>query len=219
MGPSTSIYLYAPNIIGYLRLLLLAVSWTCVSQPSIFVVFYSASAALDFLDGYLARRLKQISTFGAWLDVIVDNIGRTMLWSYITRWSWIIISLEWSSFVCTHSRGSNWKSSFERAPWLVTKVMDNGFYTPLGILVVLGLHVLPLGLYVLQYPPFGLVLDKYHVLLYTGIGMLAVGRFVCALVELWTVLEHIRHLVSYDIDQELSSLTDDLQKSRHNSTS
>ena len=28
--------------------------------------------------------------------------------------------------MCTHSRGSNWKSSFERAPWLVTKVMDNG---------------------------------------------------------------------------------------------
>ena len=38
----------------------------------------------------------------------------------------MIIALEWSSFVCTHSRGANWKGSFERAPWLVTKVMDNG---------------------------------------------------------------------------------------------
>ena len=38
----------------------------------------------------------------------------------------MIVVLEWSSFVCTHCRGANWKYSFERAPWLVTKVMENG---------------------------------------------------------------------------------------------
>jgi len=113
----------------------------------------------------------------------------------------MIVVLEWSSFVCTHCRGANWKSSFERAPWLVTKVMDNGmiifcnwvvmmwddchtgFYTPLGILVIMGLHVLPVALYVQQDPPYGFELEKYHVLIYCIVSLLTVGRIVCAIVE------------------------------------
>jgi len=62
-------------------------------------------------------------------------------------------------------------------------IVPPGFYTPLGILVILGIHVLPLALYTVQHPPFELMLDKYHLLIYSGIGMLAVGRFLCGLVE------------------------------------
>lgn len=68
--------------------------------------------------------------------------------------------------------------------------MDNyllGFYTPLGILVVLGLHVLPLVLYIKQDPPLGLEFDKYHTLVYCIIVLLTVGRLICALVEVSTV--------------------------------
>ena len=67
-----------------------------------------------------------------------------------------------------------------------------GFYTPLGILVVLGLHVLPPALYIKQDPPFGLELEKYHVLVYCIIALLTVGRIVCALVE-------VSPMVSYSI--------------------
>lgn len=35
------------------------------------------------MDGWLARRLGQSSRFGAWLDVVVDNLGRGMLWSLL----------------------------------------------------------------------------------------------------------------------------------------
>lgn len=35
------------------------------------------------VDGWLARRLTQCSRFGAWLDVVVDNLGRGMLWSLL----------------------------------------------------------------------------------------------------------------------------------------
>lgn len=62
-----------------------------------------------------------------------------------------------------------------------------GFYTPLGILVISGLHVLPVALYIQQYPLYGLELDKYHVLIYCIIAILAVGRAVCALVEVSSI--------------------------------
>lgn len=35
------------------------------------------------VDGWLARKLGQTSRFGAWLDVVVDNMGRGMLWSQL----------------------------------------------------------------------------------------------------------------------------------------
>jgi len=58
--------------------------------------------------------------------------------------------------------------------------------------VILGLHVLPLGLYILQNPPLGLKLDEYDLLIHVGIGILAIGRFVCALVEvsISTIIVH-----------------------------
>ena len=49
--------------------------------------------------------------------------------------------------------------------------------------MVLGLHVLPLVLYIKQDPPFGLELEKYHAPIYCIIALLTVGRIVCALVE------------------------------------
>jgi phosphatidylglycerophosphate synthase len=41
-------------------------------------VYYTA------VDGWAARRFNQVSTFGAWLDVIIDNIGRGILWTRIS---------------------------------------------------------------------------------------------------------------------------------------
>jgi phosphatidylglycerophosphate synthase len=35
------------------------------------------------VDGWVARRLEQTSRFGAWLDVVVDNLSRGMLWSML----------------------------------------------------------------------------------------------------------------------------------------
>lgn len=37
------------------------------------------------VDGWLARRLGQSSRFGAWLDVVGDNLGRGMLWSLLFK--------------------------------------------------------------------------------------------------------------------------------------
>lgn len=41
------------------------------------------------VDGWMARRLGQTSRFGAWLDVVVDNLGRGMLWSLLFEVWWL----------------------------------------------------------------------------------------------------------------------------------
>lgn len=36
-------------------------------------------------DGYFAKLYDQVSTFGAWLDVVVDNLGRGILWVHLHK--------------------------------------------------------------------------------------------------------------------------------------
>jgi CDP-diacylglycerol--glycerol-3-phosphate 3-phosphatidyltransferase len=71
--------LTVPNILTLSRLLLvpvvvilyyLPVSWAHVSAAIIFTV----AAFTDWLDGYLARNLKQMTKFGAFLDPVADKL-------------------------------------------------------------------------------------------------------------------------------------------------
>jgi CDP-diacylglycerol--glycerol-3-phosphate 3-phosphatidyltransferase len=45
-----------------------------VSRNLIATILFVVSAATDWLDGYLARRLNQVSSFGAFLDPVADKI-------------------------------------------------------------------------------------------------------------------------------------------------
>lgn len=42
------------------------------------------------------------------------------------QYGYLVIFIEWVTFVCTHCRGASWRVPEEHFPWLVTKVMDNG---------------------------------------------------------------------------------------------
>ncbi|KAG9265169.1 hypothetical protein AMEX_G21538 [Astyanax mexicanus] len=193
--------LYVPNIIGYFRALLVLIAWCVFSHPDLFLPVYGLSALLDGLDGWTARRLKQTSRFGAWLDVVVDNFGRGMLWSMLYDWGWLVASLEWCTFVCNHNtRGAQWKSSFTESPTWVRAVMAKGFKTPPGVLTIAGLHGMPVWLYGLQHN----VLSQFCIpqwLQILGFLLLAAGRLLCLAVEMWCILAHIKHLTK-DEDEE-----------------
>eukprot|EP01147_Barroeca_monosierra_P002023 gene2023-5096_t len=148
-NPNWHILLYLPNIIGYLRLFLIIISmFTLWSRPLWFLFAYSLQAILDAVDGFLARKLRQSSAFGAWLDVVIDNVGRSLLWSYAAPTIGPIVAcLEWLAFVCNHAKGPSWKSKYNDAPHWVQAVMRNGFRSPCGVLVLAGIHVLPLFIY------------------------------------------------------------------------
>lgn len=87
---------------GYARLVLIIAAHHIKDEsPETAVLLYAIFAACDGIDGYAARKLNQCSSFGAWvkdrlkkskklplisinllqLDVIIDNIGRTLIWS------------------------------------------------------------------------------------------------------------------------------------------
>ncbi|OWF37455.1 CDP-diacylglycerol--inositol 3-phosphatidyltransferase-like [Mizuhopecten yessoensis] len=70
---SENVFLFVPNIIGYIRIICIAVaSLNMVSNHWIAVIFYMMASLLDGLDGFTARKLNQCSRFGALLDIITD---------------------------------------------------------------------------------------------------------------------------------------------------
>ena len=137
------VLLYVPNVVGYVRLGLLAAAFLRFrGDPWLFIGVYVVFAFLDMVDGFAARVLGQTSVFGAWLDVFVDNIGRTLLWSQIypvcsnvghfavlthrQLLGSLVSSLEWTVFVCLHTMGSKWKGDLRQGPFWARYVFVNG---------------------------------------------------------------------------------------------
>nr|GLL47572.1 CDP-diacylglycerol--inositol 3-phosphatidyltransferase 1-like [Ipomoea trifida] len=76
-----NVYLYIPNIIGYIRILLNCIAFAvCFVDKKLFSFLYFISFVCDALDGWFARKFNQVSTFGAVLDMVTDStflVGKT----------------------------------------------------------------------------------------------------------------------------------------------
>ncbi|KAM0679488.1 phosphatidylinositol synthase 1 (CDP-alcohol phosphatidyltransferase1) [Glugoides intestinalis] len=70
---SQKVLLYVPNIIDYLRIILLFAS--VFFKGTKFTVLYGLSVSLDYFDGMLARSLNQVSLVGGVLDMIIDRVS------------------------------------------------------------------------------------------------------------------------------------------------
>ncbi|XP_029650920.1 CDP-diacylglycerol--inositol 3-phosphatidyltransferase isoform X1 [Octopus sinensis] len=189
-----AVIFYVPNIIGYVRLLLLFVAFLWYQNPFWFLLVYSFSAILDGIDGYMARKLNQVSEFGSLLDVVVDNIGRGMLWCHLHKYLYLISVVEWLTLVCTHCRGPNWKALKKKHPWIIERVMDKGFKTPAGVFTIAGLHVFPILLYAqkqkLLRTILGMSLSQEMVLIMFFMS----GRLLCLIVEFYFIYQHVEQL-------------------------
>jgi CDP-diacylglycerol--inositol 3-phosphatidyltransferase len=71
------VFLWYPNLIGYVRVLCMAASFYFLweKEPYRFLAFYMAAFAGDLVDGYVARAFKQESKFGAVLDMVTDRVS------------------------------------------------------------------------------------------------------------------------------------------------
>ncbi|XP_029650921.1 uncharacterized protein LOC115224254 isoform X2 [Octopus sinensis] len=170
-----AVIFYVPNIIGYVRLLLLFVAFLWYQNPFWFLLVYSFSAILDGIDGYMARKLNQVSEFGS-------------LYLYL------ISVVEWLTLVCTHCRGPNWKALKKKHPWIIERVMDKGFKTPAGVFTIAGLHVFPILLYAqkqkLLRTILGMSLSQEMVLIMFFMS----GRLLCLIVEFYFIYQHVEQL-------------------------
>ncbi|KAG9285176.1 hypothetical protein G9A89_004391 [Geosiphon pyriformis] len=89
-----NVFLFIPNLIGYVRVLLAIASlyympfapWTCMG-------LYIVSCLLDAVDGNVARYLNQCSKFGAVLDMVTDRSTTSCLLCYLAAhyYNWVII--------------------------------------------------------------------------------------------------------------------------------
>lgn len=190
---SLEIFFFIPNIVGYIRLLLIAVSWIYIEEPFIFLPLYILNVILDEVDGWTARRFNQVSSYGAWLDVVLDLIGRGMTWCFSYKYGYAIIAFEWLVFLGNTERanGKQWKESFDQAPRFVHWVMDDGYKKPLGAFAIIGLHVLPIWLYAIKMK----VLESFSFPSFTVTVILLVARMVCGAVELWCLWKYVQLLL------------------------
>lgn len=83
-----------PNFLSLFRILLIPGYAVCVVayQPSAFLIVFGIALFTDFLDGFLARRLKAQSELGARMDSWADALswiaftaGTPFLWPDIFR--------------------------------------------------------------------------------------------------------------------------------------
>ncbi len=68
-----------PNLLTYLRILLIPLIIVAYYLPYahahvLAMALFVLAALTDWLDGYLARRLNQLSSFGAFLDPVADKL-------------------------------------------------------------------------------------------------------------------------------------------------
>lgn len=158
------IYLYAPNIVGYVRVGLCMWAFRpacCFEAKGWFSACYLASFYCDYLDGRFAVWFDQKSTFGAVLDMLTDRMstaGLLMLLSHLYPayfgFFLLLLALDvtshwmqmYSSFLL--GLGSH-KSVTSRDGWLVRQYYGSRAF--MGYCCV-GAEVLYLALYWLHEP-------------------------------------------------------------------
>ena len=159
---SIPVVFYVPNILCYARIVLAFVGLYCsiaslsatfagdidtnnasvlyaAPSPGLCIWIWILSAFLDLFDGLAARRLMQCSKFGVFLDILADNILRTVTWTATAivavlstisdsqsqsgaNWRSTtivlvacgIVCLEWATMLCTQMKsaedGRHWKA-------------------------------------------------------------------------------------------------------------
>lgn len=80
-----NVFLFIPNLIGYTRIILAAVSMHYMSyHPKYCTIAYCISCLLDAVDGPVARARGETSKFGAVLDMVTDRCTTSCLLCYLS---------------------------------------------------------------------------------------------------------------------------------------
>ena len=132
-----------PNILTLLRIALIPVMALILLSPSRDAGFWAAAvfavaSVTDWLDGYLARRMRIVTTFGKFLDPIADKLivmaALIMILPFGRVPAWIVLIILGREIVITGLRG------IASTEGIVIPASDLGkFKTIFQIVAILGL--------------------------------------------------------------------------------
>jgi CDP-diacylglycerol--glycerol-3-phosphate 3-phosphatidyltransferase len=103
-----------PNILTMLRIALIPVLAFLLMSPSRSAAFWAAAvfavaSVTDWLDGYLARRMEIVTTFGKFLDPIADKMivmaAMVMILPYKRVPAWMVLVILGREIIITGLRG------------------------------------------------------------------------------------------------------------------
>ena len=222
--------LYIPNLLGYLRIILsfVGMNYALQNHQASALNVWIVAALLDMVDGISARTLNQCSKFGVLLDIIADNMLRTIVWissviniasSTSANDTWLhigiisVIAIEWTTMYCTQANNIfHWKDMLlddanvlvvESPPFWVRAVFRNNFRTPIGLFAIYGLFVAPLGTYIRYADPTlkttWWLTNLLSEQMVSNLIMLSyLGRFLTVMVELWLCNEYLSGVIARD---------------------
>ncbi|KAI4527510.1 CDP-diacylglycerol--inositol 3-phosphatidyltransferase [Schizophyllum commune Tattone D] len=165
-----NVFLFVPNLIGYTRVILAAVSLHYMSyHPKYSTVAYVVSALLDAFDGMAARAMGQSSKFGAVLDMVTDRCATSCLLCYLTlaypEYALVfqfLIALDFSShYMHMYSSLATGNSSHKTVQSSVSRILSLYYSARMLFIICAGNELFFVALYLMKWvhTPIGL---GYH---------------------------------------------------------
>ncbi|KAI8344032.1 CDP-alcohol phosphatidyltransferase-domain-containing protein [Chlamydoabsidia padenii] len=214
INPTDNVFLYIPNIIGYTRIILAALSlYYMPIHPKACVVLYSISCLLDAVDGNAARYFNQCSRFGAVLDMVTDRCTTTCLLCFLSlrNQDWTIvfqflISLDFAShYMHMYSSMTEGSSSHK-------KIAEGGswylrlYYTNNIILFIMcaGNELFFVLLYILSVAN---IPQPLNALWWMGLSITGVICFAKQFINVVQIVNASKALVAIDKEDRIKALT------------
>ncbi|KAJ6596830.1 CDP-diacylglycerol-inositol 3-phosphatidyltransferase [Mycena vulgaris] len=225
---SENVFLFVPNLIGYLRIILAAVSLHYMSyHPVRCTITYCVSCLLDAVDGQAARALGQTSKFGAVLDMVTDRCTTSCLLCYLSSaypdyalCFQFLIALDFSShYMHMYSSLVTGSRSHKLVTGDVSKILWWYYNDPFTLFVVCaGNELFFVSLYLMKWTvtPIGLPTNLLSTLTYAGLfallsGPVFITKNVINVVQLWKAS---KILVGVDIAERKKAREDSRRRAQ-----
>ncbi len=188
-----------PNILSLGRLIatVLVFILVLVNQPWAFLtstLLFALASVTDFFDGYLARRLKVVSSLGVFLDLTADKILVSAILIALVQIglvpAWVVFIIVTREFLVTGLR------SMAAAKGRVIPAGIWGKQKTFITLTAMGLLLLAKGLGAHQLSLFPLLLTfNSHTLVFSEL-LLLLSDVLLILAVIWTAFSGIEYMVS-----------------------
>jgi phosphatidylglycerophosphate synthase len=210
------VFWYIPNVLCYIRIILALSALTYApTAPWTAVSLWLTAGFMDFMDGWIARRFQQTSTYGVLLDVIADNTCRSSIWMAVAAQdprrflvvACILTSIEWLTFFATQfhaaTQRSHWKLARSKDPKWIQTFFRRHFRNPLGIWGILGLFGANLCAFARVHHLFPMQTKQilYNSIFYIMEGVCYSGRAISLAIEMYLVCQYFSLLLRQDTEQ------------------